>query len=1189
MFRQLASLTVTLAALATAVRADSYLWAGANGDFGNPASWAGTAPSAPGSPSQQLIFPLANSPYTATVDTPWTINSLAFTSVGGVTIAASPGAGFFFDGPNPIISQTDETTGNFATFSTPITAASDLTFSGSMTYTLTSTLASTANGVLALTNGATVVYQNSTAPTGFSQTILDNSANGGLLAWSIAAPDSNPLQLAFGSGPIFSSNGAFAIDLITQPKTTTVTATLSNPINVQGSLLLGGTTTPASAITIPRNALIAALPPTPPISSASFKFTGPISLGGQLLLSPYFGFEWQTSAQSTLFELSGDITLDQSNTNDLTLGTDGRIAALHTVISGNILDDPNPAHTGRKPLLLYNPGGYGPDSDFVIAGIHNTYSTGTILENGLVTLAPGATLGTGTISIWSGLLRLSAPSNLNPGQTILVGFDAGLSLNFDAFPYPFIDPASEGNLDLDTAFATPLDMSKLGNGQMFLGSSSNGTYEADSLLPAADHTYRINGSLTIAKSVLADYNGVPSSLFMEGGTLAAPNSYSGGSLVYGGIAAAPGALGTGDVSIGQYVGSGGLLELTAPSAYSATAKVDVFGTLLADGPNGSIPFSDTPPILHPGSALILGDNLTNNSDRFPDSMHIHLDNSTFILKGFGTTNEIVGPITITGAATVVLWNPAAGANVTTLAAPSLTRDGHSVLLLVPFLDPGTSDVGNFLPFTPANGNSANFKLAAAPLTINGMVVPWIQARMTFYDFLNMRAAYIPAPSFLTYSADGFALATYTAMPANAGTSTEIVDVPSSGGDLLVSGDKSINALRAYASILSNNAVPPTLHIASGGLIGGGQIPFSMATVTIQPNIDFGNAEACVNVQGGTADFDSQVLEITGVVTANSGLTKFGTGLLRLSNPVTQIQGPLTILEGGLELAALPEPSSADPVQIALGSSLNFLNSTGLSRPVAIVAGTPATGYPYITSILTAPGTTLTLAAPITGQDPLTIGENYPFSGTLRVAAPINYNGSLTLASDHIDLIAPISALSLGFSLNPQSKITGSAVISTHYGFPLGQGIIAPGEDPGDLASMTFDVPTLSLFGEASLLIDLDATGHSDRILITGALDIDDPNYGGGSTTLALNILGTPTSQIYTIVSASEIDGTFDTVTGLPAGYAVEYTPSAILIAPSSSSNEAAVPEPSALGVFLAGGCTLLLLRRSQRTAAPKAH
>ena len=150
------------------------------------------------------------------------------------------------------------------------------------------------------------------------------------------------MHLSFGSGPIISELGAFSINLAGLSKVDTISATFSNPNNVQGYLRLGGSA--ATIVPPDRNVagdLLRYLVPLnaiTPASTASLNFTGPISVGGQLLLSSGSIIPNGVPAQSTLVELSGTIVLDQTSSHELDVATDASSHSQRTILSGNIVE-----------------------------------------------------------------------------------------------------------------------------------------------------------------------------------------------------------------------------------------------------------------------------------------------------------------------------------------------------------------------------------------------------------------------------------------------------------------------------------------------------------------------------------------------------------------------------------------------------------------------------------------------------------------------------------------------------------------------------------------------------------------------------------------------------------------------------------------------------------------------------------
>ena len=1001
-------LTVILALLIfSPVRADTFTWAGGDGNFSDPASWSGAAPVPGGSAADQLVLPTAvtaTNAYTVTDDlsgSPWILNSLVLGSVyngmpASITLNGTPLSSLRFDGPNPSITVSPM---GLHTIIVPIASTSNLTING-LRLTLTAPLSFSASDSQLNLNSADVIYQNNTPPAGLNQTVITGSG----LHW-FYTPGSSPAVLSFGLGTITLDTAAnFGLYYLPPDPQPTSSVEITNPIVVKGDntkLIQWGLT--------------------------SVTFSGPVRLAGQL--------QFQASSLS----LAGTVTLDQSITHTLSIGNDyGNDDGI--AITGNLIDDPDPSHTARNPLHLT---GFG--SNLVVSGTANNYSTGTIIDRGIVTVAPNSTLGTGNISI-------------------------GDSASYWLFPQ---------------------------------------------------------------------------------------------------------------------------LNLNSPNTYSAAAHVDVYGTLALVGPAGAIPITSAPPTLYAASNLVLGDNLNNNSDRYPDSMAVALSSSTLQLLGYGNTTESVGAISIAGNSSIILQNPAAGLNTTTLHAPSLTRIDNAILLI-----------------TPVNGtlgqgvNNVNLVFDSPPVVANNMLPPYIQMAETRFPTSPDPNPPPFTPSFVTYGPNGITSTSYTTMPTNGGTGTEIVDISENDNNtILFRGNThvipdatprecdiqllhavgvpynafafptttSIYALRTSTSIAISSTIPITLTLQSGGLITYNYATSSDVanTITIQPNLDFGPGEAIIHTAASPLYYEGFPTEISGKVTIRNGLTKFGFGPLVLSNPANDISGAITVFQGDLTLFAIPQATSSVPIALYPNCSITTQSNQTLSRPILLFPDDSARATIGISS-----GNTLTLASPITGNGLLIVqGGILVLSPTFTWHPPY---GQLAVESA---LELPGARISLPTSITISGGLSGSGTLADFTTIFM-EGTIAPGLTPGEIATLKFDSPTgLARLGwSETVALDLDPSGSCDQLIFTGPLMLEptlDANY---PTTIALHFLAPPTGESYTLISASCFTGTFSQVTGLPDGYVLDYTPTSLLLVPATAGTS--VPEPATALLVL--GFVPLLVKRSRR-------
>lgn len=146
-------------------------------------------------------------------------------------------------------------------------------------------------------------------------------------------------------------------------------------------------------------------------------------------------------------------------------------------------------------------------------------------------------------------------------------------------------------------------------------------------------------------------------------------------------------------------------------------------------------------------------------------------------------------------------------------------------------------------------------------------------------------------------------------------------------------------------------------------------------------------------------------------------------------------------------------------------------------------------------------------------------------------------GALAPIPTLINMQADMSSSPLFRHLSGTLK--GAGTLST--GFLCSGGTLAPGNSPG---IMTIQSPPNGLF-EAVLDMEVNGTGtpgvQYDQIVALGAANLT-------NCTLALSINYTPAvGHQMTILTATSITGTFASVTGLPANWFVNYTPTAVIL------------------------------------------
>ena len=776
-----------------------------------------------------------------------------------------------------------------------------------------------------------LVYQSTTIPTFSGDTIISGSNSNNRphpLVWNYAADNTSPANLSFGTGYISLDGGIFQLNVTGTPAQPISLTNNINVINNNGRLTTSGATA-----------------------------TGNIYLAGTLVTA-------NTS-------LSGTIIIAGFGNSGI---ASDNVATGNITISGNITDGFGPSQT---PLTIL-PGA----NSILITGTNNTYSNGTVIGSQFISLnnnplfsaqfpsvignrpvivAPNSTLGTGNVTLNQGsTLQLSALSNIAPGSTI--SGPGTLSLTFDADPASILATNFVGNISLDVpTFTTPLNMATLGYnpppsglliifgssfGAARLGSSSNATYAAPSLAPAPDHVYRLgisSGNLNIPNTILTDSGPTPNSADLEGVTLSAPQTYSGGTTIE--PSSAPtivnpgGTLGTGNVTINR----GGSLILYSPNAYAGALSVS--GTLVIDGA-GQIP-NTQPPLLNSGGTLVLGSQSdTDPTDFYPDSLPLNLHDANF--QVFGAISENIGALSLSGNSWITIPSGA------TLSTPNISRAPGALLTL---FDGDSHFPGGFHLNAPL------------PLT-NNMLPAWI----------TISGDYGAAGDFATYSANNTIIpVSYAPMPTDGGHGTEIVYAPS-GATLAL--DTSL-----YALVTSGDISAPantTLSLLSGALTIRN---YNTSSTTITPNLQFGNAEAILRMPYfGTATLSGAVTAPNGLTIASDGGTWF------LANTNNQIAGPINFYGVNLHLSSLGNPADSSPFTMSTNQSSQLGDTPSLNIDAPINTARPIT-FTATGNLNTSANATLTTSGPVTATGLLTINGNIVIQNAITVIPAFNAAGT----------------------------------------------------------------------------------------------------------------------------------------------------------------------------------------------------
>ena len=332
-------------------------------------------------------------------------------------------------------------------------------------------------------------------------------------------------------------------------------------------------------------------------------------------------------------------------------------------------------------------------------------------------------------------------------------------------------------------------------------------------------------------------------------------------------------------------------------------------------------------------------------------------------------------------------------------------------------------------------------------------------------------------------------------------------------------------------------------------------PFAASTLNGNLDLDtfvasFGNGS-----NAGTFTINGVVtgtgVGATGGITINNG--SGNPNVVNLTNAGNSYTGTTTVNGGTLGLGG----------DTVLGSStLNLASGT--------IQSTNSTAR-NISGAITGTGTTI--FGQTTGQTGALNFNNATAANIGTLAKTFTTNVDTTFANGFTGSAALTKAGAAALIMNGTSAWNGSTTVSA--GTLGGTGTLSASAvtvaAAGSITGATsLTTGTLTLGAGATIagtyVADLSATA-SDTLAITGVLDLT-------STTDVLTLQGVTGLPSYTLATFTSVNGSFNTVNGLPSGYQLNYLPTSITLT--------ATPEPASLGVLaMVGGVSLMRRRKSR--------
>lgn len=577
----------------------------------------------------------------------------------------------------------------------------------------------------------------------------------------------------------------------------------------------------------------------------------------------------------------------------------------------------------------------------------NTYINAGLLAFGnRLTGSTTANLGAGDIFINPGAqIQVRGTANVNTGlgqEVVLTGTQYAPAIIRTTFSITQAQlqamvrsttPATNqtNTLSIETTQSSPIDMSSVANGRLYLSASGDRTYNAASIAPglanlpdaviggtSTNPVYRFSHqsgqTLTINLSAggIGNLGGVtPTDVQIGSQAILGPNgnlgsngfvyfqdqnSYTGQTVVS--------RFTTLRFNVGMATG-----DTAGPLGANASSRIDVYGGLRFEGSTGNLFQNGSTTThfynnvnFHPLSTLTFQDMTATGggANRWGDTVGVNLDGSAIVAEATNNADnnaETIGSVIFDRGSRIQLTQEGTGDAF--LTAASVTRASTSA---------GAGTGRGTLVFTPSN--TATFGAAAtaavaqtqfistAPISSVGAASAVSGMLPGYYMESNGNRFVKNGANGITPVVDG----DMVAMPTGAGVGNEVVNI--TAATTMGSFETSIFALRGGAFTLNSptgaNNDATIILTGSGADVGG---VASFGAFVINPNLKFGTT--------GTNEalfYTGSTLTVNGNITAGS-ITKFGVGgTLVISNDQSDAargagngyQGGWVVNEGNLQ-------------------------------------------------------------------------------------------------------------------------------------------------------------------------------------------------------------------------------------------------------------------------------------------------
>ena len=743
----------------------------------------------------------------------------------------------------------------------------------------------------------------------------------------------------------------------------------------------------------------------------------------------------------------------------------------------------------------------------------NTYTGGTTLSSGGLTVGNNSALGTGTLTLNGGLLSNSTgvtlANNLNSTGTTIVEAVGG-NMTFSGV----VSGAGTINVDGNGSGANSIQfndtLANFTGSVLYTGTSNDNLFFNAALDTSA--AFVLSGSTGAARDLRISGSSVIGSLSGTGGRIGGDNGTAILIVNQSTSTAFAGQIGA-DNAIGLTKTGTGTLSLTGSNVYTLATTVNQ-GVLKLDFSAAGAPTT----------------NIINNSG---NSSALSLGGGTLSLTGKASTTDSqrFNGTSISGGGSAIVLNANATANPLSLSLGAITR---------------TAGVGGTVDFTLPTGTQSSTNGITTTNTNN--------ANGTLLDFTvgGTDWAAVSGGNIVSYTSNG---GTYVTAGTNAAAYANAnVDVTSS---VSPGGAITPNTLRF------NTAVPTTL-----GMLAGTTDVVSSGGVLVTSNVGSNNTMIAGGTLEGSSGSSLDIMQNSGgtmtigSVIANNGsatgLNKSGTGTLVLSGANTY-SGTTTVSGGTLQIGN-GTTSSGLSGAITLAGGTFLSDTTGGSGggffPTITLTANSAIGdignttFINFNTGINTNGFTLTYAGSLANVYGSANGNGYNgggFAGEWYQNSAISGNGPINIVSG--DFTAANSSLGTGLiSISAGATMSLSGVtLTNNITLNGGAGALGLGAINDQNTTSSTLSGAITLAGGVSAIGTMNSSLTLSGVVTgSGGLEKDNNNtltlsnadtYTGATTitggTLALTMSSTAAnSTLYNGVTANTL-----TLGGQPAAYA----------------------------------------------------